>query len=92
MRLETLQGRVAFHQERIFRSAGGPGHRAHARYLKLCEKLHMPEHLAQLEAWQCIRALRLIQLCARAEKMHYFRDVNTDHEKLARQLHSQCIA
>ncbi len=78
--MTPLQGRVVFHQERIFRSAGGPGVLAHQVYVRLCDAAKLPHEVADFDTAQCRTALRLIQVAATESGMGRFRDVRTGWE------------
>lgn len=71
------QGRVLYHQERIFRSAGGRGMLAHQAYLRLCTANGLAPDVASYDRLKCIRALQLIERAARAVHLNLFRDVST---------------
>lgn len=72
----TMQGRVLFHMERLFRSTGG-GIKAHARYVELCHQHKLPRIVTDMDHNECIDALRLIELACREVNMHFFRNVIT---------------
>jgi hypothetical protein len=76
------QGRVLYHQERIFRSTGG-GIKAHARYLALCEAAALPALVTRWSLPQCVQGLQLIERASRDVGLHYFRDVRTQWEPIA---------
>jgi len=71
------QGRVLYHQERIFRSAGGRGILAHQAYIRLCTANGLAPDVAQYDHLKCIRACQLIERAARAVHLHLFRDIST---------------
>ena len=76
------QGRVLFHMERIFRSAGGPGVLAHRSFSAACLAEGLP---ARVDTWtrdQCVLGLQLIERAAREWRMHLFRDCRTYWEQL----------
>lgn len=76
------QGRVCFHQERLFRSTGG-GIKAHARYIAMCERDGaLPKRIGLMTRMECARALFYIEQACRAEGLHLFRDVRTQWEEL----------
>lgn len=75
--LTPAQGRVLYHQERIFRSAGGRGILAHQAYLRLCIAAGLFDDVGAYDRLQCIRACQLIERAARAEHLHLFRNVST---------------
>jgi hypothetical protein len=77
------QGRLVFHQERLFRSAGGNGCKAHVLYLGLCRERMLPERIGEMSREQVVAALQLIEISCRAVGMHHFRDVHTGWETLA---------
>lgn len=77
-----LQGRVCFHQERLFRSTG-TGAPAHRRFLDYAADEGLPCAIAEMSAHQCVRALELIERACRREGMQNFRDVNTGWRELA---------
>jgi hypothetical protein len=77
--LTPLQGRVAFHQERIFRSTGN-GSRAHESYITMAKACGLPTELAKMSRNQCREALRLIELAARMRGLALFRNVRTGWE------------
>lgn len=79
------QGRVLFHQDRIFRSTGG-GIKAHARYLVLCESMALPHLVTHWTLAQCIQGLHLIERAARDVGLHHFRDIRTQWEPIAERL------
>lgn len=70
-----MQGRVLFHIERVFRSAGGNGIVAHRTFLKLCASSGISTRVADYHDVVCHRVLRLIEQAARAQGMHKFRSV-----------------
>lgn len=75
------QGRVCFHQERLFRSTGAGG-KAHAQYTAMCREAGLP---ASIERWtraECCTALRLMERAAKLDRMALVRDVRTDWEQL----------
>jgi hypothetical protein len=75
--LTPAQGRVLYHQERLFRSTGGSGILAHQRYLRLCAKAGLHPDVGAYSRLQCIRALQLIERAARDAHLHLFRNVTT---------------
>lgn len=77
-----LQGRVCFHQERLFRSTG-TGTPAHHRFLAYAADEGLPSSIAEMSRRQCVRALELIERACRREGMQNFRDVNTGWRELA---------
>ena len=77
-----MQGRVVFHQERLFRSAGGSDMLAHTRYLRLAWANDLPAKIGEMDYSQCVLALRLIEHACREQGMHNFRDVRTYWEQL----------
>jgi hypothetical protein len=77
--LTPLQGRVAFHQERIFRSTGGGLH-AHQSYVTMAKAAGLPTSIAEMSRNQCREALRLIELAARIRGLALFRNVRTGWE------------
>lgn len=80
--MSPMQGRVVFHQERIFRSTGGGIH-AHQRYVELCKIDRLPLQITEMADSHCIRALERIEQAARYCELHLFRDVNTGWRELA---------
>jgi hypothetical protein len=84
--LTPLQARVVFHQERIFRSAGGSGMLAHQSYVVACHSASLPDHIELWDNAQCVLGLRLIEESARAWRMHIFRNVSTQWQSLERVL------
>lgn len=76
------QGRVLYHQERIFRSTGG-GIRAHDDYVAACAVVGLPVQVDRWSLKQCIEGLQLIERAARGRGLHHFRDVRTQWEPLA---------
>ena len=81
--LTPLQGRLGFHMERIFRSAGGTGILAHQRFLKLCEAAGLPLMFDTYTREQCVTCLRLVEQAACDQGMGLFRDVRTGWQSLA---------
>lgn len=80
--MTPAQGRVCFHQERLFRSTGG-GLKAHARYLALCEQdAGLPKRIGQMTRMECARALYYIERACVLEGLSMFRDVRTQWEAL----------
>src|SRR5258706_10285900 len=79
------QGRVLYHQERIFRSTGGGIH-AHADYIAACQVVGLPSRVDRWTLAQCIQGLRLIERAARGRGLHHFRDVRTQWEPIADKL------
>lgn len=79
------QGRVLYHQERIFRSTGG-GMKAHADYLALCHIAGLPSHVDRWSLAQCVQGLQLIERASRRAGLHHFRDVRTQWEPIAAKL------
>ena len=80
--LSPAQGRVLFHMERIFRSAGGPGAMAHQSFTNSCLAEGLP---ARIDTWtldQCVLGLQLIERAARMHQMHLFRDCRTYWEQI----------
>jgi hypothetical protein len=80
--LTPAQGRVVFHQERLFRSAGGRGMPAHATYLDLCREAGLPILIGKFDRNQCVIACRLIERACRTHQLHLTRDVRTGWEQL----------
>jgi hypothetical protein len=76
------QGRVLYHQERLFRSAGGRGMVAHYRYLSMCARELLPARVDHMTTAQCVRALQLIERACTAEGLHHFRDVRTQWDTI----------
>lgn len=76
------QGRVLYHQERLFRSAGGRGMCAHYRYLGMCAAEALPVAVDTFTLAQCVRALQLIERACTVEGLHHFRDVRTQWDTL----------
>jgi hypothetical protein len=74
--MTSAQGRVAFQQERLFRSTGA-GIREHAQYVALCRAAGLPDGIEQWTGAQCALALVLMERAARSGKMHLFRNVST---------------
>lgn len=79
--MSPMQGRVVFHQERIFRSTG-TGLRAHDRYLQLTTDACLSELISEMGDDECVFALELIEQAARDCRLHLFRDVNTGWREL----------
>lgn len=75
--LTPKQGRVMFHAERIFRSAGGPGCLAAQTYRALCLDAGLPVMVDQWTDEQCTLGLAFIEQAARKHRMHLFRNVTT---------------
>lgn len=75
--ITPAQGRVLYHMERLFRSAGGNGQKAHTRFVLLCEQSGLPKMVDQYTTWQCVLALQLIERACGHEKMHHFRPIAT---------------
>lgn len=75
------QGRVLFHQDRIFRSTGGGVH-AHADYVAACAVVGLPLLVTRWSLMQCIQGLQLIERAARGRGLHHFRDVRTQWEPI----------
>jgi len=75
--LTPAQGRVLYHQERLFRSTGGSGLLAHQKYLRLCTAAGLGSDVGSYGRLQCIRALQLIERAARDVHLHLFRDIST---------------
>jgi len=84
--LTPLQGRVAFHQERIFRSAGGSGVLAHLDYVKLAKAAGLPDLIGSWTPEQCVLGLELVERAARGRRMNQFRQVDTGWEALRAKL------
>lgn len=82
--LTPLQGRAAFHAERIFRSTGH-GVLAHQRFLKLARSAQLPVAIGEWSVQHCITGLRLMEAAAREFHMERFRNVNTGWRELAEQ-------
>ena len=80
--MTPLQGRVVFHQERIFRSTGG-GQVAHTRYVKLCTIARLPNVITDMTPADCVHALYLIQRAAHWAGLGGFRDIATQWEVFA---------
>ena len=80
--LTPLQGRAAFHMERIFRSTGG-GLLAHQRFLRLAKSAQLPKMIGEWTEQQCVTGLRLMEAAAREFGMQQFRDVKTGWQLLA---------
>jgi len=87
--LSPLQARVLFHVERVFRSAGGNGCKAHRDFTDAASRLF---DLGEIEGWgpaaarswpdaTCKRLLREITAAARRHKMHHFRNVDCGGEE-----------
>ncbi len=76
------QGRVLFHQERLFRSAGGRGMLAHTTYLDLCREAGLPILVNTFDRNQCVLACRLIERACRTHQLHLTRDVRTGWQSL----------
>lgn len=79
------QGRVLFHQDRLFRSTGG-GLRAHDDYVAACAVVGLPSRVDRWSLAQCIQGLRLIERACRGRGLHLFRDVRTQWEPIADKL------
>lgn len=75
------QGRVAFHQERLFRSTGN-GSKAHERYIGMARAAGLPEKIGEMTPTQCREALRLIEVSCRITGMALFRNVRTQWESV----------
>lgn len=82
--IESAWGRVSFHMERLFRSAGGRGPYAHADFLAAAYAMGLPEQIEGVYTRaQCVLALKLIESAARGQGMHHFRDCATHPEQIA---------
>lgn len=75
--MTPTQGRVVFHQERLFRSTGA-GLRAHQHYARACRAAGLPRLIGQYDRAQCAQALCIMERVARA--WFLFRDCRTDWE------------
>lgn len=82
--LTAAQGRVLYHAERIFRSAGGPGVLAAGMWRAACADAALPRLVSAWTHWQCVRGLQLIEWAAREQRMHLFRDCSTGWQDLER--------
>jgi len=82
--LTAAQGRVLYHAERIFRSAGGPGCIAVQSWRDACAEAALPVLVSAWTLRQCVQGLQLIEWAARRHRMHLFRDVRTQWEPLER--------
>jgi hypothetical protein len=82
--LTAAQGRVLYHAERIFRSAGGPGVLAAGMWRQACADAALPVLVSKWTHAQCIRGLQLIEWAARKQRMHHFRDCRTYWQELER--------
>lgn len=80
--LTPAQGRVQFHMERLFKSTGGAGSRAHRVFVTLCDVAGLPAAVATYTREQCIAACKLIEDACRRTGLHQFRDVRTDWHQL----------
>jgi len=78
--LTAAQGRVLYHSERIFRSAGGPGCLAAQSWRDSCAVRQLPVLVSTWTQMQCVLGLRLIEVAARKHRMHLFRDCRTQWE------------
>jgi hypothetical protein len=81
--LTALQGRVLYHAERIFRSAGGSGCIAAQSWRDACADAALPVLVSAWTTAQCVKGLALIEWAARRHRMHLFRDVRTQWEDAA---------
>lgn len=81
--LTPAQGRVSYHAERIFRSAGGPGDRAAQSWRDACAEAALPVLVSAWTTAQCVKGLALIEWAARKHRMHHFRDCRTQWEPIA---------
>jgi hypothetical protein len=86
--ISPAQARVLFHVERVFRSAGGNGCKAHrdftdtvSRLFDLGEIEGRPDSAASWSDAACSRLLREITAAARRHKMHHFRNVDCGGEE-----------
>jgi hypothetical protein len=82
--MTPAQGRVLYHAERIFRSAGGPGCLAAQTWRDACAEAALP---LMVDTWtheQCLRGLRLIEWAARKHRMHLFRNCSTGWQDFER--------
>jgi hypothetical protein len=78
--ITSLQGRVLFHSERLFRSTGASYASDSARsawFVALRQEGLAPDAVADWSDAQCKRALALLEECARASGLGLFRDVRT---------------
>jgi hypothetical protein len=81
--LTAAQGRVLYHAERIFRSAGGPGCLAAQTWRDACAEAALPLMVDTWTLTQCVMGLTLIEWAARKHRMHLFRDCRTQWEQIA---------
>lgn len=72
--ITPLQGRVIFHNERLFRSVGGNGPKGHARFIELAAKADLPVAIDTYSDEQCRVALACMEQAARDVGMARFRD------------------
>jgi hypothetical protein len=75
--LTAAQGRVLYHAERLFRSAGGPGVLAASIWRDACADAALPRLVSAWTTAQCVMGLALIEWAARKQRMHRFRDCST---------------
>ena len=80
--LTAAQGRVLYHAERIFRSAGGNGCMAARDWRDACAEAALPVLVSVWTVIQCVQGLQLIEWAARKHRMHLFRDCRTYSEDL----------
>lgn len=88
--LTPLQGRLAFHMERIFRSAGGRGVFAHQHFVTLAEGAGLPVAVDEMSDTQCIEGLKLVEQAAYDTGLALFRDCHTGWEREATKLGLTC--
>lgn len=81
--LTAAQGRVLYHAERLFRSAGGNGCTAAVSWRDACAEAALPVLVSTWTNAQCVKGLHLIEWAARKHRMHLFRDVRTQWEPIA---------
>jgi hypothetical protein len=70
--------RVLFHCERVFRSTGADGGRAHGAFLARAAGIVGPERTRDAHTWtdgECAQLLGAIEAAAREHGLHIFRDV-----------------
>ena len=70
-----MQGRVLFHIERVFRSAGGNGCLAHQTFLGYARLYGMSTDVRTYTDADCQCVLTMIENAARDHGMHKFRNV-----------------
>ncbi len=76
------QGRVVFHQERLFRSTGNARPGAYPEYIKACQDEGLPARICEWTPEQCRVALHLMEIVCHKHRMDCFRDCRTGWEAL----------